>query len=357
MFPKLDLILTLSSLLLLSLGIAILSSVAPDLLPVQISAAVIGIILYLIISKIDFRIWTQFNRQIYILSIIFLVLPFIFGTAAGGARSWLQFGTLVSIQPSEIIRPFILIILAATLSNQSRTSIKNIILSIFLLTPPAAIIFLQPDLGLAITLLIGWLGIILSHGLTKKQVIAGLLLIGILLPVSWQILQPYQKNRVLTFINPDRDPLNTGYHVLQSQIAVGSGQIWGRGLGRGSQSHLRFLPERHTDFIFASMAEEFGLVGSIAIIFLYLVLFSRFISAITAPDTLLPKLIASGLLATTLFQVFVNIGMNLGILPITGVTLPLLSYGGSSIIATFITLGIINQILTTSRHQSDLHIH
>jgi rod shape determining protein RodA len=355
-FSRLDLPLTLSALLLLAIGLVILSSVAPELLPIQITAAVIGLTLYLIFSKIDYQIWAQLNKPIYIFSILFLTLPFIFGTAAGGAISWLQLGG-ISIQPSEITRPFLIIIMAKTLSNSNQTTTWKSIKSLLIILIPAYMIFIQPDFGLTVTIMIGWIGMIVTQKLSLRQITFGLLIILIAIPIGWNILQNYQKNRLLSFVNPDEDPLNTGYNVLQSQIAVGSGQIWGRGLGRGTQSHLRFLPERHTDFIFASMAEEFGLIGSSAILILYLTVFTRFIKAFTLSTDPLAKFIAIGLLSTLLFQTFINIGMNIGIFPVTGVTLPLLSYGGSSLVATFIILGIINNLLTHRKITPQLHIH
>ena len=353
---KVDLPLALSTILLLILGLTILSSVSPELLPIQITAAIIGIISFFIISNIDYRFWIQINKPLYIFCLILLILPFIFGTAAGGSTSWLQFGQ-ISLQPSEIVRPFILIIMAGIISHKNRSGAFSLFKSILILIPPLILIFKQPDLGLTITILVGWVGIIITKGLSLKQIIVSILIVSIITPLSWQFLQEYQKDRILTFIYPDKDPLNTGYQVLQSQIAVGSGQIWGRGLGRGTQSHLRFLPERHNDFIFASLAEELGLLGSLLVLTLYFIILSRFVRALTLTQNNLGKLVIGGLLATTLFQIFVNIGMNLGLLPITGVTLPLLSYGGSSIISTFIILGLVNNLLLQSQPASTLHIH
>ncbi len=352
---QLDIALTLSILFLIGLGLTILSSVAPELLAVQTSAIVIGLVAYLLLTKINFATWLQFNKLIYLLCLLFLISPFVFGIPSGGAHRWLQFGT-VNIQPSEIVRPFLLVILAHTLSTGSPLTLRGIFKSLIILALPAYIIFRQPDLGVTLALLVGWFGIIVTKGLNTKQVILGVVLIAIILPVSWNFLHGYQKDRIITFFNPGQDPLNTGYHVLQSQIAVGSGQLFGRGLGRGTQSHLRFLPERHTDFVFASLAEELGLAGSLLVLVLYLVLFIRFIQAMHHARSELERLMISGLLTTLSFQVFVNIGMNLGILPITGVTLPLLSYGGSSVVATFISLGIVNNILVHARAPEPLHI-
>lgn len=354
---KTDALLTLSVILLLIIGTTILFSVAPQLLPVQISAIFIGLALYFSLSRVDYHFWSQIIIPLYIIIILFLLLPYIFGLTSGGATRWLQIGG-VSIQPSEIVRPFLITLLAGIINNPQTNSNKLIIKSLLFLSVPAFLIFKQPDLGLTITIFIGWLGIILNKGISLKQILITFLLTITILPPVWNFgLQEYQKSRVITFLNPNSDPQNTGYHVLQSQIAVGSGQWLGRGLGRGTQSHLKFLPEQHTDFIFASLAEEFGLLGSIFTLIIYSILFSRFIIAYQRSTDQLAKLITSGLFATTLFQIFTNIGMNIGLLPVTGITLPLLSYGGSSIVATFITLSIINNILIQKKTHSQLHIH
>ena len=355
LLAKSDLTLTLSALFLLGLGLTILSSVAPELMAIQIIASVIGIIGFIFLSYVKYQTWSQFGIILYLLCLGFLISPFIFGTPSGGAHRWLQFGS-VSIQPSEIARPLLLIILAKILITDSPLSIRKIFKSIIVLVIPAFIIFRQPDLGLTLTLVVGWLGILATKGLSTKQILVGLMLIFITLPIGWNFLHDYQKNRILTFLNPGQDPLNTGYHVLQSQITVGSGQLFGRGLGRGTQSHLRFLPERHTDFVFASLAEELGLLGSTLVLVLYGLLLSCFIRVLQSTRSELSRMIIAGFLATLSFQIFVNIGMNIGLLPIAGVTLPLLSYGGSSIVSTFIILGIVNNILIQSKSTKELHI-
>jgi rod shape determining protein RodA len=353
---KSDLILTLSTLFLLGLGLTILSSVAPELMTIQVIASFIGIIAFVTLSIINYQTWSRFSILLYLICLAFLISPFILGIPSGGAYRWLQFGS-VSIQPSEIARPLLLVIIAKIIATDSSLRIRDLVKSVVVLAIPAYIIFRQPDLGLTLTLIIGWLGILLTKGLSAKQILVGILIVVISLPIGWNILQGYQKDRILTFLNPGQDPLNTGYHVLQSQIAVGSGQLFGRGLGRGTQSHLRFLPERHTDFVFASLAEELGLLGSALVLVLYGILLSRFIRGLQTTQSEFARLIIAGFLATLSFQIFVNIGMNIGLLPITGVTLPLLSYGGSSIISTFITLGIVNNILIQSRGTKGLHIH
>ncbi len=353
---RFDLTLTLCILLLSALGLTILSSVAPALLNIQIIAVVIGLICYIIISQTPCKLWHQLNRPLYIICLVFLCLPFMFGTAAGGSLRWLQLG-LISIQPSEIVRPFLIAILAGVLSRPGAVTFNDIFKSSLLILPPMVIIFLQPDLDMVVILGIAWIAMILSKGLSKKQITAILLVVILFSPLAWKIMHGYQKDRILTFLNPGRDPLNTGYHVLQSQIAVGSGQIFGRGLGRGTQSHLRFLPERHTDFVFASLAEELGLVGTLLVLIFYLILSLGIIKAIQTARDDYSRLLASGVLAATFFQIVINIGMNLGLLPVTGITLPLLSYGGSSVISTCISLGLINNILSRRSNTQTLRIH
>ena len=209
---------------------------------------------------------------------------------------------------------------------------------------PALLIFFQPDLGSSLVLLFSWLGILIGAGFDWRLAVLG----GATLLSSpflfWRFLQDYQQQRILSFLNPTSDPLGAGYNLIQATVAVGSGQFLGRGLGRGTQSHLRFLPERHTDFIFASLAEELGFLGSAVLIFALVVLLWRILVIAQKSRDQFGFLISLGIFSLIFTQTFINIGINLGILPITGITLPLVSYGGSSLLAISICLGIIQNI-------------
>jgi rod shape determining protein RodA len=251
----------------------------------------------------------------------------------------------ISIQPSEIVRPWLIVSFAALAAHYKRVDWRYLVSSIIVLGIPVGILLLQPDLGSAILLSLGWLGVSLAMKPSVKQIGVGIMASLIVLPLIWLTLQPYQKSRITGFINPHSDPQGIGYNVLQSQLAVGSGQLLGRGLGRGPQSHLQFLPERHTDFIFASLAEELGFVGSMVTLAIYGWLFAFLVLAQRLASDQFATYTLSGIFISLFGQFFINVGMNLGLMPVTGVTLPLLSYGGSSIIATCMTLGLVNAMV------------
>jgi len=216
------------------------------------------------------------------------------------------------------------------------------------------LIFLQPDLGSSLVVFIFWLGIAFAAGIPKR-LIAGLgLVAAALFPLSWLILKQYQKERIFSFLNPFSDPLGSGYNMIQAMVAVGSGQWLGRGLGRGTQSHLMFLPERHSDFIFASLAEELGFLGGFLLIIVYAFLLWRLLKIASQAKEKYGVLICLGVFSMIFVQVLINIGMNLGLVPVTGITLPLISSGGSSLLATVISLGIVQNIARVKNESQSL---
>ena len=211
---------------------------------------------------------------------------------------------------------------------------------------PAGLILIEPDLGSSIVLLGTWFAMLLFSPMKKKQLIILIGVLILLLAASWSfVLHDYQRQRVYTFINPAADPQGSGYNAIQSIIAVGSGGLWGRGLGRGFQSQLKFLPERQTDFIFASTAEELGLLGSMVVLGLFFLIFYRLIRVIKTARDNFGMYLSLGIFFMFFIKVLINIGMNIGILPVTGIPLPLLSYGGSSLITSFLALGIVQSIV------------
>lgn len=332
--------LIIPSLLLIVLGLTILRSIVPQLVLFQFIFFIISIFIFLFFSVIDYRIFVSLYLPIYIGSLLFLLTPFVFGSHSHGALRWLQFGQ-ISIQPSELVRPFLILVFCAI---AVRKNIHKTLLLIGAFVLPAVVIFLQPDLGTTLILAVGWLTVFISQFSFKRFLVLSSLVCLVTLLPFWFLLKGYQKDRIMTFIDPYKDPLGRGYQVIQSIITVGSGQFLGRGLGRGTQSQLRFLPERHTDFVFASLSEELGFLGS----GLSLILFSIFLWRVykisqTAQDPLV-TLFSLSFLALTAFQVFINMGMNMGLAPVTGVTLPFLSYGGSSLVSQAIFLGILNSM-------------
>ncbi|OGF77908.1 rod shape-determining protein RodA [Candidatus Giovannonibacteria bacterium RIFCSPHIGHO2_12_FULL_43_15] len=305
----------------------------------------VGYILFFLASSVDWRIlrsgWLLLS--IYIAGILILVALLIFVNAIRGARAWIQLG-LFSIEPAEIMKLILILILAKYFSRRhvEIAHIKHIIISGIYAAIPVLLIFLQPDLGSAIIYASIWLGMILVSGVSKRHLFLVLGLGILTFVVAWLfVLAPYQKARVITFINPAADPRGAGYNALQSMIAVGSGGIFGRGVGYGVQSRLEFLPEHETDFIFAAFAEEWGLLGVLILFSFYALLLRRILEASFKGESNFEKLFGIGLFFMILSHFIIHIGMNLGVLPITGISLPFLSYGGSHTITLLLGLGIL----------------
>lgn len=333
---------TLCSILLLSVGILVIYSSSKELAIQQAIFALFGLLIYFFISRFDYRSISNFILPFYIITIILLVLVMILGVETRGVLRWIPLG-LINIQPSEFAKPA-LILLLAKFWTKNYPSWKNIFKSLFWTLPFVFLIFKQPDLGSTLTILVIWFVMFFASGVSiRKMFIIGFLVL-LVLPISWFSLHDYQKQRVVGFLDPESDPLGRGYNLIQSQIAVGSGQIFGRGLGRGTQSRLQFLPEFRTDFIFASIAEEMGFLGSFLIVSIYLILLVYCLKVCENAFDKFGFLIIFGVLAMILFQTFVNIGMNIGVVPITGITLPLISYGGSSLFATLLSLGFVASV-------------
>ncbi len=334
-----DLFITVPILLLLSLGILIIYSSDTTLALQQALFASIGLGIYWFISFLDIKSYKPYFIYLYFIMIILLLIVFVIGVETRGSWRWIPLG-FFQFQPSEFAKPVIILMLAKFWSENS-PSWKNIFKSFGLILPIFGLIFQQPDLGTSITIIAIWLLMLIGANVAFSKLTLMGMAAMIITPMGWFILKDYQKNRILTFIFPSHDPLGVGYNVIQSTIAVGSGQVIGRGLGSGTQSRLQFLPEYRTDFIFASMAEELGFVGSSIVLFLYALLVGRSLMILNRSTQRFGHLLILGTIGMLMVQIVVNIGMNVGILPITGITLPLLSYGGSSLISTLICLGFI----------------
>lgn len=337
-----DLVIFLTVIILLFLGLITLRSIAPSLAAQQFFWAILGLGLFFVFSQVDYRAYQKFSWFFYFGSIFFLLLTFLFGTITRGAIRWIQIGSL-TIQPSELVKPFLILFFAWFFAKSEEISFKKILQGGGLLVLPVLLIFFQPDLGSSLVMIFIWFGLVLARGIKGKWLFAGGFLI-LFFPFAWRLLKDYQKQRIYTFLNPTSDPLGSGFNVIQSIIAIGSGQFFGRGLGRGTQSHLRFLPERHTDFIFASLAEELGFLGAIILLALFSLLLWRILNLATKTNNQFAYLIYIGVFSLLFVQIFINIGMNLGLLPITGITLPLISYGGSSLASTMMGLGITQSL-------------
>ncbi len=312
----------------------------------QLIFLVIGFACMLIFSKIGYQTLKLRSSLIYFATLFILLGVLIFGRTIRGTAGWISFGTF-HVQPVEIAKLSLIIFLASFISQKKMEleETGRLIASLILAGVLIFLVVKQPDFGSAMVLIGIWLGTTLVSGISLKKIII-MIFLGVSISfVVWFNLKPYQKDRVLNLVHPEKiDPRGAGYNVIQATIAVGSGGLTGEGIGHGSQSQLNFLPEKHTDFIFASIAEELGLFGSLLVIGLYCLMFYRMrIIAINAPDNF-TYLVVIGIMSMFFVQILENIGMNIGLMPVTGIPLPLLSYGGSSLIVVFASIGILNNI-------------
>lgn len=310
----------------------------------QLTYAIVGIALAIVFTFIDYRHYKGLSPYIYIIGLVFLGLVMIIGKTSFGATRWISLG-FFDFQPSELFKLVLIIVLSAYLSTKiSRLKFRQIIVVAVIFLIGAGLIISQPDLGSAIILIFITIALIFSIKPKKIHTIIIIIIITLTIPVGWLTLHDYQKDRVLTFLNPQKDPLGTGYNVTQSTITVGSGGLWGRGFGHGPQSQLNFLPVAHTDFIFAGIAEATGFIGSSALIIIYFVLIVRILNVAKISKDSFGMLLAIGIAVVIFGQVFINIGMNIGVVPVTGIPLPYISYGGSSLLIMMIAIGILQSI-------------
>lgn len=310
-----------------SFGLFILLTIGQSFFVAQLLYLIVAFALMIWVAQIDAIILWWAAPIGYVLANLFLLLSYL-GPSIRGATRWiLVFG--VQLQPSELVKPLLLLSFAYFMHKYSPRALSNIPRLFILFAIPFFLVFRQPDLGTSIVYTISWSAMMLAGGLPVWVLVSGIGLAGVFLPVLWSHLAPYQKSRITTFLEPELDPKGAGYNALQAMIAVGSGQWFGRGLGRGTQSHLRFLPEFHTDFIFATLVEELGFFGGSLLIGGYGILLSRIIAPILRGAVADARVFiySFGLFAMLLSQIFINAGMNMGLIPITGITLPFVSYG------------------------------
>lgn len=346
-----------SAVLLVVIGIVVISSI--DVARAfdgvngrkQLIAFVIGLVVLGVAAYTAHTFYRATAPWWYAAGMILLGLVLFFGTTIRGTQGWFQFGGF-SFQPVEFMK-VALILMFAKFASRQRASLKQFsffVGSAALVAMPMSLVLLQPDLGSALLLGLFWLGMMLVVRVRWRYVL-GLLAFGFIAGVlAWFfVLQPYQKDRLITFVNPEHDPLGAGYNIAQSIIAVGSGQWIGRGLGFGSQSQLRFLPESHTDFIFAVIAEAFGFLGALLVMGLLVVVMYRLIRMMRAAHDDFSLLVIAGALVMFAAQWAVNIGATMGLLPVTGVPLPLLSYGGSALVSTLLLFGIVESMYAARR--------
>ena len=348
----------------------------------------VGLILALIIARCRYEVLVNWKWIIYILTNISLMAVQVIGTSALGAQRWINVGGF-HVQPSEFAKVGVIITLAAILSSKTRVKLLDFFKVLIVTAVPWLLVFLEPNLGTslifgAITMGMlywgnvnpGWLILLVSPifsailyniyfpawvawitlmaliawrslpwGWLWAPVVGGInVLSGNIGQVLWNLLKDYQKDRLTGFLNPEQDPLGTGYHLIQSRIAIGSGQLFGRGLYQGTQTQLNFIPEQHTDFIFSAIGEELGFIGCILVLLAFWFICIRLVIIAQSAKDNFGSLIAIGVLSMLIFQVFVNIGMNIGLAPVTGIPLPLLSYGRSALLSNFIALGLVESV-------------
>ncbi len=350
LIKNIDLSIIIAVLLLVIIGIVAITSAtgiahgsSSNYIKVQVIAFTLGIIGIIVVLFFDYNTFGEEEKIIYAINILLLVMVLVFGKEIKGSKSWLVFGPL-SFQPSEIVKIGFILTFAKQLEKkeQALNSVKALVQLFLYLAPILVLILIQPDFGTGLVFIFFTFFMLYAAGLNYKYIL-GVTASGIIsVPLLWfYYLKPYQKWRILVFLNPELDPLGSGYHVIQSKIAIGSGQFIGKGLFKGTQNNLGFIPERHTDFIFSIIGEEFGLIGSITIILLFFWLIMRCMYIAKISKDSYGKYITIGIMSMFLFHVLENIGMTIGIMPVTGIPLPFISYGGSSLLTNMIAIGLV----------------
>ncbi len=346
-----DFVLLGTTILLIALGVAVIYSSTlgtPDLadLPYrQIIYAVLGLGIMFVVAAIDYRFLESFQKPIYLVTIALPAIVLIIGEITHGAQRWMS--ARGSVQPSELTKILLIIVLAKYLADHQEDvgRLRYVFLSLLYIIPPMLLIYLQPDLSTAVVLAVIWFVMVLMAGMRLLH-LSVLGLAGVLAtPLIWVTMKDYMRQRILTFLLPVHDPLGSAYNINQARIAIGSGGWLGRGFAHGSQSQLHFLRVRHTDFTFSVLGEELGFVGALLLIILLIILLWRITRAASMARDTFGYLIACGVAATLAFQAVANIAMNLGLLPTTGIPLPFISYGGSSLITFLIAEGLVQSIV------------
>ena len=344
-----DVVLLICTFLLIIMGIFAIYSASSNglnfLFIKQIIFYIVGTIFLFVVFNINYNFLIAISNYLYIFFIVILIVVLIIGKETMGAQRWLNFGWF-QFQPSEFMKIIVpLTVIRFILIKQDEAyKIKNL-LKIFIITLiPVILILKQPDLGTALLLFPVILVVLFIGNISIKKLITIIIVFSLLLPIGYFMLKDYQRQRLQVFLNPEIDKLGSGYNVIQSQIAVGSGKLFGKGWRLGTQSQLNFIPVKYTDFIFAVIAEEFGFFGSLIVIIIYFILIMECLKIIKLCRFTGGKMLGISITTIIFLQIFINIGMTIGIMPVTGITLPLLSYGGTSVIIIMISLGIMQNI-------------
>tara|TARA_B100001093_G_scaffold483764_1_gene516586 strand:- start:1632 stop:2756 length:1125 start_codon:yes stop_codon:yes gene_type:complete len=344
---NLDYILLVSILLLSSISLFVMYSTDGGQILFHTKSHFIKLIVFffmmLVVAFINIKLWHISAYLIYFITIVLLIWVSFFGVSVSGSQRWMDL-YFIALQPSELMKIAIILCLAKyyhRLKTENVNDFTNIFISLTIIIIPMILVLSQPDLGTSILIALSGLAILWLGGIKIKYFFYSFISFLISLPFIISFLKPYQKLRVLTFLDPDRDPLGAGYQIIQSKIAIGSGGFYGKGFLKGTQSYLDFLPEKHTDFIFTLFSEEFGFLGSILLLAIYLIIILRIVRIGVMSRSPFAKLFCFGFAFAIFVYIVVNLSMVLGLLPIVGSPLPIMSYGGSSMLATMIGFGIV----------------
>lgn len=355
---RFDYVLFAVTILLIIIGVLMIASATQDAIdptlmtrvPDQIRFAIIGFFFMIGLAVLDYRTLIGFSMWLYVLMVGLLVMVFFFGVEGDGgvSRSWINLG--IRIQPAEVAKVLIIVTLANFLARRYRQigSLHTLAMSLIHLGIPTFLILIQPDLGMTIVFGVMWATMVWAAGLPLRYIGTFLLIAVIAAPVVWTRMEPYQQSRITTFINPESDP-DSFYNIRQALISVGSGGLVGKGYMAGSQNKGRFLRVRHTDYIFSVIAEEFGFVGGMVTLGLLWVVLARILRAARLASDAFGSLICYGVASFIFFQTLVSIGMNLRLMPVTGLTLPFVSSGGTSLLSTMVGVGLVQSVMARRR--------
>jgi len=306
----------------------------------------VGFFVMLVVALVDIRFWLRSAFVIYGVALVLLVAVEVVGVVGMGAQRWVDLGPF-QLQPSEVMKIALVLALARYfhgIAHEEVAQLRWLVMPSVMVILPVTLVLRQPDLGTALLLLIGAGSLFFLAGVRLWIFGAGIVVALATIPFAWHYLRDYQRERILTFLNPERDPLGAGYHILQSKIALGSGGMFGKGFLQGTQSHLNFLPEKQTDFIFTSLAEEFGLVGALGLLALYVCMLAYAVAIALRSRSQFGRLLGMGIAATFFVYFFINIAMVTGLVPVVGVPLPLVSYGGTAMVTILVGFGLVMSV-------------